>query len=616
MISPPMFSVRHRGDLKKYPSIYLKTMYFNRFIKSFYARVLMDIKSFYRTETLLFLIAFAYIFFFTSGVPPFWEEQVYQSDYVQESTLHWVKEIFFSFGKNNILDADRPFDALLFKGLFAVTGYNYMLMRFFKALLFGIFVVLLYSFVNKYVKNKTAACSVSLFIMFSFSLYIHTLVFAEPYLLTETLKLGIFLLFLKDYYSQKTSYHTQFVVGLLFLLSIRAYLPAYSTMGILFAFVLLDNWKRIKRYAFLFLFFLLSAFPYPFTTQIGGGMALVPNLWSIQHFFFTDVLYYVTTPMISFKTLYYKPLFALLTFFGFWLITIFFVLFCFRGYFIARFTKYTQPQPKPITLSMRLNIARQHKVPNNRCGRAYSQEHGKDDFFSGVNKRSAAIFFVVWLFAELPLWIVLPEHATRYATSILLPFCLLLTLMVMQVFSLVRKEYRRFFALFTLTLLFFALVTNLAYVTAFRAGWGSSFIAIEKTQDFIAQDKEGNTLALYFGQSVAEEYYAINKSSENHTLIADLHFKQLKNEDGFKEDLLFQYSEELVYETIYVIKRVTSGGNGLPDVDFDTYDSLELVAVLEGRNMADPFDFFLSSNIIEDLGYDPNYIFVYELHQK
>jgi hypothetical protein len=540
---------------------------------------------FYRHEILLFVIAFAYIFFFTSGVSPFWEEQIYQSDYVQKSTLHWIKETLFSFGKNNILDASRPFDALLFKGLFAITGYNYMLMRLFKSLLFGTFVALLFSFVKKHIKNETAAYSVSLFIMCSFSLYIHTLVFAEPYLLTETLKIGIFLLFLKDYSSEKTSYYMQFLIGLLFLLSIRTYLPAYSTSGILFGFVLLDNWRKIKNYALLFLFFFICAIPYPFSSQIGGGMALTPNLWSIQNFFFTDILHYITTPLISLDALYYKPLFALFTFFGLWLMLIFFILFCFQGILVSQFGTYFQ-----------------------------KDADADNSILCGVDSRVCSLFFIVWLFAELPLWIILPEHATRYATSILIPFSLLVTLMILQVFSFIKKDYRRSFALFVVVLVFLALLTNLAYVFAFRAGWGSSFIAIEKTQDFIADDKEGNTLALYFGQSVAEEYYAINKSSEDHTLIADLHFVQLKSLGGFEEEILLQHKEQGEYETIYVIKRVTSGRNGLPEIDFDAYDSLEKVAVIEGRKMTDPFDFFLAQDMFLFLGYSPNYVFVYQLN--
>src|SRR3989338_3360099 len=98
----------------------------------------------YRHELFVFLLAFAYILFFTIGVPPFWEEQLYQGWYIQEPMSIHIKEIFLGFGHNNILASGRPFDAILFKVLFSITGYNYMLMRFAKALLFGSFIVILF----------------------------------------------------------------------------------------------------------------------------------------------------------------------------------------------------------------------------------------------------------------------------------------------------------------------------------------------------------------------------------------------------------------------------------------------------------------------------------------
>ena len=91
----------------------------------------------YRHELFVFLLSFAYIFFFTAGVPPFWEEQVYREWYVEEPMVMHIKEIFLGFGHHNILISGRPFDAVLFKVLFSVTGYNYVAMRFAKALLFG-----------------------------------------------------------------------------------------------------------------------------------------------------------------------------------------------------------------------------------------------------------------------------------------------------------------------------------------------------------------------------------------------------------------------------------------------------------------------------------------------
>ncbi len=540
----------------------------------------------YRHELFVFLLAFAYIFFFTAGVPPFWEEQVYQEWYVQEPMLTHIKDIFLGFGYNNIFVSARPFDAVLFKVLFSVTGYNYWAMRFAKALLFGFFIALIFSFVKKFMKNETAAYCSSFFIMCTLSLYIHTLVFAEPYLFTEVLKLIIFLIFFNDYFSEKTSPLKQFFIGFLFLLSIRTYQPAYSTMGILMLFVLLHDWKKLKKYTYLFAFFVISAIPWPLITQIGGGNpTLSPKIWSIQHFFLNDISHYILTPAISLQGLYYKPFFALLTFFGVWLILLFSLLFLFQTFLRKTFPTIFSPLSNiPESINQKQNI----------------------------DSKMILLFLFVWLAAELPLWIILPEHATRYATSILLPFILLVTLLIFHVLVTIKEQYRKFFASFVLICVLLAILTNISYVFAFRGGWGSSFIAIEKTQDFIAENKEGNVAVLYFGQSVAEEYYSINKSNQNHELVDTLHFKQLKETSYFSQEVILSYRQD--YDEVYVLKRITSGNNELPPVPLETYSSLLLLQTIEGTKKYDPFDAFISFlTRMHFFTYTPNYVLVYKV---
>lgn len=537
----------------------------------------------YYHELLVFFIAFGYIFFLSAGVPPFWEEQVYQGWYVQEPMLTHIKDIFLGFGHNNIFSSGRPFDAVLFKVLFSITGYNYVAMRFAKAFIFGFFIVLIFSLVRKFTKNEIAAHCSSFFIMCTLSLYIHTLVFAEPYLFTEVLKLIIFFLFFNDYFAEKTSFFKQFFIGLLFLLSIRTYQPAYSTMGILILFVLLHNWRNLKKYAYLFVFFIIAAIPWPLTTNIGGNLS--PKLWSIQHFFLNDISHYILTPVISLQGLYYKPFFALLTFFGVWLILLFSLFLLFQPLF-------RRVLPALFIASENVAESREKK--------------------ESINTKTIVLFLFVWLAAELPLWIILPEHATRYANSILLPFIFLLTLMILHVFASIKDHYKKFFASFVIICVLLAILTNVSYVFAFRGGWGSSFIAIEKTQDYLADQKNGRAVVLYFGQSVAEEYYAINKSSESHELIETLTFKQLKETSDFSEQAILSYIEK--YDEVYVLKRVTSGNTELPAVPLRDYSFLTEIQTIEGTKAYDPFDSVIALlTKMRVLSYTPNYVYVYKV---
>ena len=553
----------------------------------------------HRYKVLLFIISVAFIFFFTLGVPPFWEEQLYQAEYVQQPTLHWIKEIFLSFGKNNIFNAERPFDALLFKGLFALTGYNYVAMRFIKSLFFGFFIVLIFTFIEKYRKNTAAALGVSAYIMCTLSLYIHVLVFAEPYLLTEIIKLVIFFIFLKDYFAQKTSWSHQFLVGLLFLLSVRMYVPAYSVMGILGLFVLLHNWRKIKRYLYLFLFFIFSAVPWPLTTRVGSSAAFAPKLSVMEHFFTYDLLHYSTSPLFSLSDLYYKPFFAIITFFGFWCIMLLLTLFLLYHFLCKLLTKhfYSRKEREENERSISVEEATLNVTSENK-----------------FETKSLTLFLFVWLFAELPLWIILPEFATRYATSVLLPFSLLVVVMTLYVLSTIRKMYRKYVAGVIILLVVLAILTNVAYITAFRGGWGSSFIAIEDAQDFIASDKEGNTIGLYYGFSTADEYYPINKSSPTHELIPDLYFEQQHNEEDFTKEKMTE--KATVYDTIYVLKRLTTGGTELPEYTFEEYEYLTLVKVVEGTRTSDPYDFLMKILVRAGVNYNPNYIYIYKYNEE
>ncbi len=302
----------------------------------------------------------------------------------------------------------------------------------------------------------------------------------------------------------------------------------------------------------------------------------------MRHFFLNDFFHYILSPTISLHGLYYKPFFALLTFFGIWLIIFFFFLFCFRR-ILAKLFPHLFNRLEPM-------------------------------LDKNTEKKTLILFLVSWFIAEFPLWVILPEHATRYATSILIPFSFLIVMMILYVFSFVKQRYQRILTIFVIFFVLLAIMTNISYVVAFRAGWGSSFIAIDKAQDFIAKDKEGKTIALYYGQSVAEEYYAINKSSKNHTLIPDLHFQQLQDESAFEQKTLLRSIETYHaegYITIYIIKRVTTGDTALPKYNFEFYPFLKEVTIVEGRNTYDFFDVIL--RFLEHYGYKPNKIYIYKI---
>ncbi len=505
---------------------------------------------------MIFLLSLSYMFFMTSNIPFFWDDHQFHQGYASQSSLELIKQMF-DFSSESALSTARSTYALFFKFLFYSFDYNFAWFRFFKAIVFAFSMIFVHILANFLIKNKLFATISTLLIMFSFPIYIHTLVFDEPFILAELLKLIVVILFVKELYAAKSSLLRQFSILALSFLMLRAYNPSASIILTIFAYLVL-NFRLIKKYFILCLFLALISFPFSIlrSGSVGGPHGFNPgNLYKVfLNINFIDFF----IPDLSPTNLYYKPFLSIITTFSLWLLLASIIILL-----INRF------------------------------------KHKKQIFNEELRKFLP--FLIIWCLAELTLYLFLAEHAIRYISAFLIPFYILFGIIIYNTFLILNKSktfLRILIIVFSLTILI-----NLEYSSAFRAGWGSNFAVREKVVDFFLENNlfSNETIILYNSAEVSEMFLPLNKSNKNYELIFMDNFKRSKLED-FSQDNLNQI--KLVKKNIYVLKLTTSGGKESPDLNFSQHNNLRLLIIIDG-NSGDLFDKL--RDFINYLGFDIPY---------
>lgn len=479
--------------------------------------------------------------FLTVGVPFFWDDHQFNEAYVSQ-TSYSLLERMFDFSSESALSTSRSFYALIFKSFFYFFGYNVVLFRLVKAVAFAFLVLLVYSISKNFIKNTAFSAFATLMFMFSFPIYMHTLIGFGPFLWAELLKLALVMLFVQDLKLVKTSKIKQLFILLLAFLMLRAYNPTVAILLTIFVYVFI-NPKIVKRYFILCLFFLLISFPFSIfnSGNTGEHQEFNPiNLYRVfLGFDFADLF----VPDLSLSNLYYKPFLSIITVFVFWLLLFSLVLFL------------------------------TNKLENCR------------EIFSAEIKRSLK-FLTIWCFAEASLFLFLFEHAIRYISAFLIPFYILLGMLLLRTYEMLSYKWRKYFLYLVVFCIFSAIMINLSYSFSFRAGWSSNFIAREKVASFFLENNilSNETEILYFSEEVADSFLPLNVSNFDYKLVFMDNFKRSKTAD-FNESNLKQIKDK----NVYVVKLITAGGKAYPNIDLLKYKNVSFVAEICGRSK-DGFD--------------------------
>lgn len=536
----------------------------------------------------LFILAFSYIFFFTQCVPFFFDDHEFNRGYVPVGYTRHLLELFSLNTGDSIFDS-RPVYGIYFVTAFSFFGYDYCAHRFIKAILFGFCVLVFYSLAFFLFKRKSIAFTTTLVIMTYFPIYIQIFGYAGPHIFAEAFKMLAMLFFLFDITQEKSSGFRQFLVLLFALLAMRSYSSSYAIAAILPLFTLFYQPKKFLRYSFLFFLLFLIQFPLgaPFApSSITAGETFMPKLINIKHVFLNQFFEYITSPVPHYNELYYKPAIAILTFFGFWLFVFAFLILLMKKCNFQLFIKY---------FCIKEDSAKQQ--------------------YPKLDAPLIIILSLVWIICELPAYIFLPEHAIRYVTPLLFPFSFFIVYTIIYAFEDIAPPYKKVVTIFTFFCIAGIILTNLFYVYAFRAGWGSSFIVFEEVMDTMAlqHEKHGRTIGvLYNAGSVAEEYKYVNKSSTDYSFGEGITYIKAATLDEFSEEKIKEYAMQ--YGTFYVLKRITSiSKTSFPQIALEEYSSLEEVSTLYGINLQTFFDRvtrFLMN--ILNISYEPNKVIIYQ----
>lgn len=548
---------------------------------------------------LLFILSFSYIFFFTQCVPFFFDDHEFHADYVKADYKEHFRDLV-RLGADSIATGPRPVYGFYAKALFPLLGYDYCGYRIAKALIFSLLISAFYLLLLQLFKRKTIALITTVYFMTTFPLFLQTFGYNGPHIFAELFKIAAIILFVKDITCEKTSIMRQGLVFMFALLAIRSYSPAYALAVILPFFTLFyvlfvasakqQRWQSLlnygKRYGILFVCIMMIQFPVTLVDNIASGNFLggistktyTPKLVNIKHVFLNDLKESIFNLKPSYISLYYKSFSAIVTFFGFWLIVISSVFLCFK-----------QLKKK---ISTKSSVA----------------------LSTTMNTKLIFILALVWLFCEIPNYIFLPEHAIRYIMAFFVPFTILCTLLIVKYLENVKENYKHYASIVIIAMLAGAMLTNISFVYAFRAGWGSSFIGFEKVMDYFAENHDSNTKVLSYTNAVATEYKYINKSRTDSYQFggASLEYNFSGNYNDFSEERIKEQAKN--YSELYVLKRTTSISKvSYPYVTLEAYPSLTLVAIFDGydeKTLFDRINKWLMSTM--HISYQPNRIFVYE----
>ncbi len=150
------------------------------------------------------------MYFFTSGVPFFWDDHEFHQGFYERSLKEDVFRLF-SY-EESALDSNRPGYSLFFKSLFFFFKFDFEKYRLVKALVFAAAICAAFFLSKEFIDSMKIRFLFTGAVMFSFPIYIHTLVFDEPFIIAELLKLIAIILFFKDIELNNISVRNQILI--------------------------------------------------------------------------------------------------------------------------------------------------------------------------------------------------------------------------------------------------------------------------------------------------------------------------------------------------------------------------------------------------------------------
>jgi hypothetical protein len=212
------------------------------------------------------LLSFAYSSFFLQGI------RLFDNDYNQWIT--WAREDpltkTLSQTFNPILAEwniqFRPFQVLVFKVLFPLFGYDASGYYYLKSFLLAVFCVVYFFFLRRFLQNTTIAALSALLLALSSSTFTSFYWVSDFIILSEILALLVYALFLRLELRQAPPrrFAVLAIFALMFLLTLlcdRTKANGKLIPAILFFYIVLIDWRKLKRYGLVLVLMLFVVVP-------------------------------------------------------------------------------------------------------------------------------------------------------------------------------------------------------------------------------------------------------------------------------------------------------------------------------------------------------------------
>lgn len=510
----------------------------------------------------LAILGFFYMNVLVAGVPIFWEGHLFHEKLLSKEIMEWVK-IALNPYKEDFYDSWGGMTGVWTWILFIVWKYNFDAWRYTKSIFFAISLLCVYLLVKTLLKSEKYALFSTIAYLFSFPLYIHVLVFDGPFIVAEAAKLVGLLMFLYDWKRDKTNIVHQIIIFLCAWFAINTYTQSLSMIAVLCLSCIFLCAEKRKRYFILMLCLLTIHLGdiYDFGVVEETRPAMMSHTKMITTMFVESILKAVVQPVPVLENLYYKTFWEVVTVYG--------IVFIAASIFIVLWKKKSWE----------------------------------------IEEKRIIYFSLFWFLSEIPLWFVLPDPALRYTSSLFPPSFLLLFFLLKNAEEQMRRLGReKIWNIIVLVLLLCIVGTNSIYSVAFRATWGSAFIAEGNAMEFIEQSRQPNSVILHYQPSTAPVFVPIDFSNTNaYRQKKDVIYLPISN---FSDEVLLEYTTQ--YNEVYVVERVTLSGKRFPPTyDLDKSQILSVINVIYGVQNTIFDKLFFSGRIVQWI--KPNEVIVYRV---
>ncbi len=480
------------------------------------------------------IIFFAYTAVLTYNIPFFWEDLLFIEGSVQQPYSNLAKQTF-KFGTDNVSHPGIPLTTILMRIFTTLSNINHFWFRIFKAIIYGITMMMLFIFLTQFKISRTTAAIITLTTGYSYTLFLTNLFIPRPEITGIAAKLAGLSVFFYTFFNQKKLRTTKFYLLLLFsfalfFIALKLVSPLYVIAPTLTAFILLCDYRRITKFVPLIILLFAIYFPINPSTLFNGNIgtyqlstenpAYMLGLTKQPAFFSLNQLYYKTLPEI-------------LTPFGIVIIP-FFIL----THFII----------KKIALSFK--------------------------------ERAFVTFNLVDLMLSFSIMFATPDPATRYFVLFMVPLFSLLVFLGVKACNVFNQIKIKKVVIAIIVLCFcIIIVYNIALSVLYRFTWGGAFIGMDKMSTHI-DNLPGDKVIFYYSESAAEDYSPIK--------VVDGEFVKKTNttfirKPSYNEEELKKLSKK--GKDVYFVKRISASGHSeYPLINFDQHPEFKKQKTIIGAN--------------------------------